>query len=32
MWPTLAPARPEFTLPNAITKADFDGWAADILT
>lgn len=22
----LAPARPEFTTPNAITKADFDGW------
>jgi LmbE family N-acetylglucosaminyl deacetylase len=22
----LAPARPEFTMPNAITKADFDGW------
>jgi LmbE family N-acetylglucosaminyl deacetylase len=22
----LAPERPEFTTPNAITKADFDGW------
>jgi hypothetical protein len=22
----LAPARPEFTTPNAITNADFDGW------
>jgi len=22
----LAPSRPEFTTPNAITKADFDGW------
>ena len=22
----LAPARPEFTVPNAITAADFDGW------
>ena len=22
----LAPTRPEFTTPNAITKADFDGW------
>ena len=22
----LAPARPEFTTPNAITKADFEGW------
>jgi len=22
----LAPARPEFTTPNVITKADFDGW------
>jgi LmbE family N-acetylglucosaminyl deacetylase len=22
----LAPARPEFTTPNAITRADFDGW------
>ena len=22
----LAPARPEFTTPNRITKADFDGW------